>query len=72
MTTPKAYLVGPNTLGGYHSTGHYGEFAVPDYAHPDLGPDKLAVGSPAKITLWFKSWDDANEMVAFLKQSGRL
>jgi hypothetical protein len=71
-TMPKAYLVGPNTLGGYHSTGHTSEFSVPDYAYPELGPDKTRMGSPARIVLWFQSWDDANEMVEFLKKSGRL
>ena len=65
---PKSYIMGPNTLGGYHSQGAGGEYAVPDYAHPDLGPDKVPLGSPAKITLWFKSWDDAQQFVAALNE----
>ena len=62
---PKAYVVGPNTLSGYNSTGQTGEFAAPDYQHPDLAPDKCV--SPAKVTLWFKSWDEAQEFVKQLK-----
>jgi hypothetical protein len=63
MDLPKFYIVGPNTLSGYQSQGAYGEWAVPDYQHPDLAPDKCL--SPAKVTLWFKSWEDAQE---FIKQ----
>lgn len=67
---PKSYLVGPNTLSGYHSQGASGEWAVPDYAHPDLAPDKGL--SPAKVTLWFKSWDDARAFVSWLDEVNAL
>ena len=69
MVPPKFYPIGPNTCGGYQSRGDGGEFSIPDYMHPELGPDKTPFGQPSKLTLWFKSWDDAQAMLAFLNAS---
>jgi len=41
---------------------------VPDYMHPALGPDKLKIGSPAKLTLWFESFEEAQAFATFLRE----
>ena len=66
MTLPKpAYIGGPNTQSGYNSKGDHGEFAVPDYSAPELAMDKSP--TPARVVLWFKTWEEAQEFVKQIK-----
>jgi hypothetical protein len=61
MTFPKpAHIIGPNTINGFNSKGDYGEFAVPDYAAPEL----KECYSAARVALWFKTWEEAQAFVA--------
>ena len=53
-------IIGPNTQSGYNSKGDYGEFAVPDYIAPEL----TSASSPARIALWFKTWEEASAFSA--------
>lgn len=57
------HIIGPNTFNGYNSKGQTNELAVPDYAVPELSDISL---SPARVALWFKSWEDAKEFVSVL------
>lgn len=60
-----AVVIGPNTQSGYNSKGDYGEYAVPDYIEPKLAN----APSPARVALWFLTWDEAITFCASLKRS---
>ncbi len=64
MRLPKAAcIIGPNTIAGFHSKGNYGEFAVPDYAAPELKD----CYSATRVALWFTTWEEAQAFVASIK-----